>query len=79
MDQLQTRLEALEHQMHTVNRRLRRWRGLACGSSSSACSTWALPLSTAQEEDVTRSGSVWRPSSRPRVRRLLRYLDSHHR
>jgi hypothetical protein len=29
MDQLQTRLEALEQQMHTVNRRLRRWRGLA--------------------------------------------------
>ena len=31
MDQLQTRLEALEQQMHTVSGRLRWWRGLACG------------------------------------------------
>ena len=31
MDQLQTRLDALEQQTHTVNRRLRWWRGLACG------------------------------------------------
>jgi hypothetical protein len=30
MDQLQTRLDALEQQMSTVTRRLRWWRGLAC-------------------------------------------------
>jgi hypothetical protein len=30
MDQLQTRLDALEQQMHTVTRRLRWWRGLSC-------------------------------------------------
>lgn len=29
MDPLQTRLDALEPQMHAVNRRLRWWRGLA--------------------------------------------------
>jgi hypothetical protein len=49
MDQLQTRLDALEQQMHTVNRRLRWWRGLACGLLALAVLTWALPLSTAQE------------------------------
>ena len=31
MDQLHTRLDALEQQMHIVNRRLHWWRGLACG------------------------------------------------
>jgi hypothetical protein len=54
MDQLQTRLDALEQQMHTVNRRLRWWRGLAGGLVVLAVLTWALPLSTAQEG--TRSG-----------------------
>jgi trimeric autotransporter adhesin len=49
MDHLQTRLEALEHHMHAVNRRLRWWRGLAGGLLVLAVLTWALPLSTAQE------------------------------
>ena len=31
MDSLQTRLDALEQRTHTVERRLRWWRGLACG------------------------------------------------
>jgi hypothetical protein len=50
MDQLQTRLDALEQQMHTVTRRLRWWRGLACGVVVLAVLTWALPAVIAQEE-----------------------------
>jgi hypothetical protein len=49
MDQLQTRLDALEQQMHTVTRRLHWWRGLACGVVVLAGLTWALPLSLAGE------------------------------
>jgi hypothetical protein len=50
MDHLQTRLDALEQQMHTVNHRLRWWRGLACGLLGLAVLTWALPAGTAPEE-----------------------------
>jgi hypothetical protein len=49
MDQLQTRLDALEQQMHTVNRRLRWWRGLAGGLVVLAVLTWALPVVTADD------------------------------
>jgi hypothetical protein len=49
MDQLQTRLDALEQQMRTMNRRLRWWRGLAGGLLVLAVLTWALPSGTAQE------------------------------
>ena len=35
MDQLQTRLDALEQRTHTLARQLRWWRGLACGGSRS--------------------------------------------
>jgi hypothetical protein len=47
MDQLQTRLDALEQQMSTVTRRLHWWRGLACGLAVLAGLTWALPSSKA--------------------------------
>jgi len=50
MDQLQTRLDALEQQMHTVTRRLHWWRGLAWGVVALAGLTWALPAVIAQEE-----------------------------
>ena len=50
MDQLQTRLDALEQQMHTVNRRLRWWRGLACGLVGLAVLAWMLPAVIAQED-----------------------------
>jgi hypothetical protein len=49
MDQLQTRLDALEQQMHTVTRRLRWWRGLAGGLLALTVLTWALPVGTAQD------------------------------
>jgi hypothetical protein len=51
MDQLHTRIDALEQQMHTVNRRLRWWRGLACGLLGLAVLIWALPSGTAQEAE----------------------------
>jgi hypothetical protein len=57
MDQLQTRLDALEQQVHTLTqhthtatRRLRWWRGLACGAVVLAGLTWALPAVIAQED-----------------------------
>jgi hypothetical protein len=50
MDQLQTRLDALEQQMHAINRRLHWWRGLACGLAVLAVLTWALPAVIAQED-----------------------------
>jgi hypothetical protein len=50
MHQLQTRLDALEQQMHTVTRRLRWWRGLAGGLIALAVLTWALPAGMAKDE-----------------------------
>jgi hypothetical protein len=57
MDQLQTRLDALEHQVKTLNRQtytvkrqLHWWRGLACGAVVLAVLTWALPAGTGQQE-----------------------------
>jgi hypothetical protein len=52
MDQLQTRLDALEQRMHSMNRRLHWWRGLACGAVVLAVLTWALPAVLAQEEEA---------------------------
>jgi hypothetical protein len=49
MDHLQTRLDALEQQMHTVTRRLRWWRVLACGVVVLGLLGWGLPLSLARE------------------------------
>jgi hypothetical protein len=56
MDNLQERFDACEHQLrtlavhiHAVERRLRWWRGLACGLFVLSLLTWALPWSTAQE------------------------------
>jgi hypothetical protein len=54
MDQLQTRLDALEQQMHAMNRRLHWWRGLACGAAVLAVLTWALPAVVAQEDARAR-------------------------
>jgi hypothetical protein len=57
-DHLQTRLDALEQQMRTVNRRLHWWRGLAGGLVVLAVLTWALPSETAQEELTGGHGSL---------------------
>jgi hypothetical protein len=63
MDQLQTRLDALEQQVqtlnqrtHTVTRQLHWWRGLACGAVVLAVLTWALPAGIAQEEEAKGKG-----------------------
>jgi hypothetical protein len=56
MDQLQTRLEALEQRTHTVERQLRWWRGLAGGLLVLAVLTWALPAGTAPEEEAKEQG-----------------------
>jgi hypothetical protein len=59
MDALHARLEALEHQVHTlhqqahaVNRRLRWWRRLACGLGVLGCLGWTLQAVTAGEGKV---------------------------
>jgi hypothetical protein len=61
MDQLQTRLDALEQQVqtltqhtHTVTRQLCWWRGLACGVVVLAVLTWALPAVIAQDDTAER-------------------------
>jgi hypothetical protein len=56
MDQLQTRLDALEQRTHTVERQLRWWRGLACGVVVLAVLTWALPAVIAHEEEAKGKG-----------------------
>jgi hypothetical protein len=50
MDQLQTRLDALEQQMRAMNRRLHWWRGLACGLAVLGLLGWGLPLGLARED-----------------------------
>jgi hypothetical protein len=50
MNQLQTRLEALEQRTHTVERQLRWWRGLACGLAVAGLLGWGLPLGLARED-----------------------------
>jgi hypothetical protein len=57
MDQLHERLEALEQQVHTLtqhthttHRRLRWWRGLACGLAVLGLLGWGLPLGLARED-----------------------------
>jgi hypothetical protein len=63
MDQLQTRLDALEQHVqtlnqrtHTVKRQLHWWRGLACGAVVLAVLTWALPAGTGQQEPPDGGG-----------------------
>jgi hypothetical protein len=57
MDQLHERLNALEQQVHTLtqhthtaHRRLRWWRGLACGLAVAGLLGWGLPLGLARED-----------------------------
>jgi hypothetical protein len=61
MDQLRERLDALESQVHTltqhthtVNRRLRWWRGLACGLAVAGLLGWGLPLGLAREDGAEK-------------------------
>jgi hypothetical protein len=74
MDQLQTRLEALEQQMRTVNRRLRWWRGLACGVVVLAGLTWALPAVIAQEE-ASKGGQKGLPQRVAALEELLKHFS----
>jgi hypothetical protein len=55
MDHLQTRLDALEQQMHTVTRRLRWWRGLTCALV--VLSLLSLALSSGKAADA-QSGTL---------------------
>jgi hypothetical protein len=47
---LQQQTHALQQHTHTVNRRLRWWRGLACGLVGLAVLAWMLPAVIAQED-----------------------------
>jgi hypothetical protein len=59
MDQLQTRLEALEQRTHTLTGQLRWWRGLVGGLLVLAVLTWALPTGTAQEDARPGETGAW--------------------
>jgi hypothetical protein len=75
MDHLQTRLDALEHRTHTVERQLRWWRGFACGLAALAVLTWLLSSSKAvdaQSETLTH-----RLSSLPDVLEALEGILRH--
>jgi hypothetical protein len=50
LDALEQQVQALTQHTHTVQRRLRWWRGLAYGAVVLAVLTWALPLSMARED-----------------------------
>jgi hypothetical protein len=67
VDHLQERLNALESQVHTLTqhtrstqRRLRWWRGLACGAIGLAVLTWVLPAGTGQQEPPDGKGLAQR-------------------
>jgi hypothetical protein len=68
------RLEALEHQVRSVECQLRWWRGLACGLIVLALLTWALPLSTAQEN--ARGGGQGLAQRIAALKQKLRHLAS---
>jgi len=74
MDQLQTRLDALKQQMHTVTRRLHWWRGLACGIVVLGFLTWSLPTGTAQEEIGSSSAQEEKKTLEQRVAALESFL-----
>jgi hypothetical protein len=74
MDQLQTRLEALEQQVCTVNRRLCWWRGLAYSLTVLAVLTWALPSVIAQEE-ATEKGQKGLAHRVAALEKLLKHFS----
>jgi hypothetical protein len=75
MDQLQTRLDALEQRTHTVEQQLRWWRGLAGGLLVLAVLTWALPLSIAQEEDTKEKGQKGLAQRVAALEQLLKHFS----
>src|SRR5687767_4114204 len=52
MEHLQRRLEALEKHIHTAERRLRWWRGLACGFLLLGLLSLAIPAGKAADAPV---------------------------
>jgi hypothetical protein len=76
MDHLQTRLEALEQQMHTVNRRLRWWLGLACGLAVVGLLGWGLPLGLAREDPSDKEKGEKGPAHRvAALEKLLKHFS----
>jgi hypothetical protein len=67
MDQLHERLNAIEQQMHTVNRRLYWWRGLACGAVVLAVLTWALPAVMRYGNDSPENRPLCCHTSKPPI------------
>jgi hypothetical protein len=75
MDHLGEHLEALEHQVHTIQRRLRLWRSLTCGVLGlyllSFLQPWGLD---AQGQDGSSRGSLWQRVSA--IERTLTHVSS---
>jgi hypothetical protein len=82
MDDLRTRLDALESHMHTVHQqthalagRPRWWRSVAGSLVGLAALTWALPVGTAQEGS-TAGGPGTMLQRLAALKQKLRYLTS---
>ena len=75
MDHLHEHLEALEHEMHTIQRRLRLWRSLACGVLGigllSLLQPWRLD---AEGPEGGSRGSLWQRVSA--LERTLKHVSS---
>jgi hypothetical protein len=75
MDHLGEHLEALEHEVHTIQRRLRLWRSLTCGvlglALLSLLQPWGLD---AQGQEGSSRGSLWQRVSA--LERTLSHVSS---
>jgi hypothetical protein len=75
MDHLHEHLETLEHEMHTIQRRLRLWRSLTCGVLGlcllSLLQPWGL---NAQGQEGGSRGSLWQRVSA--LERILTHVSS---
>ena len=75
MDHLGENLEALEHEVHTIQRRLRLWRSLTCGvlglALLSLLQPWGLD---AQGQEGSSRGSLWQRVSA--IERTLSHVSS---
>ena len=75
MDHLGEHLDALEHQVHTIQRRLRLWRSLTCGVLGLCLLSFLQPWGLdAQGQDGSSRGSLWQRVSA--LERTLTHVSS---
>jgi hypothetical protein len=75
MDHLGEHFEALEHQVHTIQRRLRLWRSLTCGVLGLCLVSFLQPWGLdAQGQEGSSRGSLWQRVSA--LERILTHFSS---